>query len=287
MNITIAGAFTHNIIDSLIKLKKHLKVTVYDGPNNCPWNGGRINRNIQIDIKDIEKYNKLDIRVALTFSNPNIDLTNEVGLSLLRDMHRSQLLHGVRNEIILINEDFREYLRLNWEFILKFSITGHDLEAYPDEVLQKEYIKYYKDLEWKYDIIVPKMEHIFQEWFYKNVSVSKYEIMLNDTCRPNCQYYKQHFEEIARLNTIFQDQESAYEYNNILAKSVEECWLPNFDPNNELTSCSTGMDLDQELLNKARKIGYGSFKISGRENEKEDMINEIFKVTRMGISKSL
>lgn len=287
MNLTIAGAFTHNIIPSLIKLKKHLKITVYDGPNNCAWNGGRINRDIYITQTDIEKYNKLDIRVALTFSNPEIDLNNKVGLNLLKQLHASQILHGVRNEIILVQEDFRKYLRLNWEFILKFSITGHTLEAYPDEKLQKEYIKYYQDLEWKYDIIVPKMEHIFQEWFYKNANVSKYEIMLNDTCRPDCQYYKQHFEEIARMNTIFQDQVSAYNYNPNLSKSIEECWLPNFNPDNSLTSCRTGMDLDQELLIKARKIGYRSFKISGRENEKEDILNEIFKVTRMGISKSL
>jgi len=271
MNITIAGAFTHNLIPSLLKLRRLGDVTVYDGPNNCSWNAGRINRDIYISKKDIQKYNKIGVRVALTFSNPNIDLRDKVGLDLLKMLES----RTIQNEIILTSEPFRIFLREFYDFLLKFSITGHDLQAYPNVSKQEEYKKYYKDLESKYDIIVPKMEHVFQEWFYTSINIEKYEIMTNDTCRPDCQFYKQHFEEIARINTIFKNEKSAYEYNKVLAESVEECWLPNFDPNKELTSCSTGMDLDKELIKQAKELGYSRFKISGRENTVQEVLKDL------------
>ena len=42
-------------------------------------------------------------------------------------------------------------------------------------------IKYYKDLETKYDYIVPKFEVVFEPKFYENVDTSKYELLIKDT----------------------------------------------------------------------------------------------------------
>jgi len=277
MKITIAGAFTHNLMPFLLKsslYKKH-DLTVYDGPNNCAWNGGRINRDITITEQDILSYNALKIKVALTFSNPEINLKDPVGNALLKNLESSQNKTGVQNEIILINSKFRKFLRKKYSFILKFSITGHDLLAYPPESIQEKYQKYYDKLEKKYDIVVPKMEHVFQEWFLQNRDLSKYEIMVNDTCRPDCPYYKSHFEEIAKMNLVFKNEKSAYDYNPELSKRVEECWLPNFNPDKELTSCGTGMDFDSSMIKKARKLGYSRFKISGRENKLSDILRDI------------
>jgi hypothetical protein len=280
ISLNIGGAFSHKLLSLILKLNlnKKFNITVYDGVNNCSWNGGRINRNIYISQKDIEKYNKYNIKVAFTFSNPEINLNDKKGLELLNWLNDSQIKYKVQNEIILINENLRMFLRKNYNFILKFSITGHDLLAYPNKELQKEYIKYYKKLENKYDIIVPKMEHIFQDWFINNLNLQKYELMTNDTCRPDCPYYKKHFEEIARLNIIFKNEKSAYDFNPNLSKTIEECWLLNFNPNKELTSCKTGMDFDKEMFKKAIKLGYKNFKISGRENTIKDIENDIRRI---------
>jgi len=279
INLNVGGAFTHPFLSFFVKNKnkfKNIKLTLYDGVNNCAWNGGRINRNIFITQKDIEKYNKLGIAIAFTFSNPNIDLTDKKGLELLEWLNNSQKKYNTQNEIILVNENLRKFLKYKYNFKLKFSITGHDLKAYPNEKQQEEYKFYYKKLKEKYDIVVPKMEHVFQDWFL-NQKLNKYELMLNDTCRPDCPYYKQHFEEIARFNYILRNEKVAYDFNSKLAYAIEECWLPNFDPNKELTSCKTGMDFDEKMLRKALKLGYRNFKISGRENSFEEIKEEIEK----------
>jgi len=276
MYLNIGGAFSHNLIPFILKnkLNKRFNLTLYDGVNNCSWNGGRINRDIYITQEDIEKYNKHHISIAFTFSNPEIDLKDKKGLELLRWLDNSQKKYNIQNEIILINEDLRNFLRQNYNFKLKFSVTGHDLKAYPDKELQKKYLNYYKNLKDKYDIIVPKMEHIVQDWFLDQL-LNQYEIMTNDTCVPDCPYYKRHFEEIARFNIIFKDKKAAYDFNKSLAYNVEECWIPSFDPDNELTSCKTGMDLDKELIKKAKRLGYKKFKVTGRENKLDDLITDI------------
>lgn len=283
IRLNVGGAFTHPFLSFFVRNKKkfkNIKLTLYDGVNNCSWNGGRINRNIFITQKDIEKYNKLGIAIAFTFSNPEINLSDDKGRELLKWLNNSQEKYKVQNEIILINKDLKNYLKLNYNFKLKYSITGHNLKAYPDEKSQKFYKWYYKQLKKNYDIIVPKMEHIFQEWFLDQ-GLDKYELMLNDTCRPDCPYYKQHFEEIARINRIFKNEKVAYDFNPKLAYSIEECWLPNFNPNKELTSCKTGMDFNNEMIKKALKLGYRNFKISGRENSFEEVQEDINKFLKI------
>ena len=96
MNLNIAGAVVHH--DQLIlkipmmKLRnKDVDFTVYDGPNLCKWNGGRINRDITLTPRMVELYNKLGISIALTFSNPVIDLDDKIGNGLLQISHRGIL----------------------------------------------------------------------------------------------------------------------------------------------------------------------------------------------------
>jgi len=278
INLNIGGAFTHPFLPYILKNKnkfKHINLTLYDGVNNCSWNGGRINRNIFITQKDIEKYNKLGISISFTFSNPVIDLTDKKGLQLLEWLDNSQKKYNIQNEITLINENLRNFLRQNYNFRLKFSITGHDLESYPKKDKQLLYKNYYLDLKNKYDLVVPKMEHIFQDWFINQKKLYKYELLINDTCRPGCPYYKQHFEEIAKINRIFKNEKVVYDFNPKLANAIEECWLPDFNPDIELTSCKTGMDFDEKMIEKALFLGYRSFKISGRENTFDRLQNDI------------
>jgi len=265
MNYIVAGAFSKFKEISLFMLKtsfyKRNNVTVYDGINNCPWNGGRINRDIHWKQSQIDFYYKRDISIALTFSNPYIDLTDEVGNALLEKFHKEG------NRIILINDDLRQYIRKNYPlYKLTYSITGMDLEV----PLTNKGLDFYRDLETKYDLIVPKMEHIFDEHF--DVDTPKYEVMLNDSCVHNCPLYKEHFEAIAKQNTLA--EKPWEELGHDLCHKVEECWLPQFDPSIDKHGID-GMDLTIEQVKALIKRGFNHFKISGRELPQDEFFGEL------------
>jgi len=107
MRINLGGAFSkkQQIVPFVIKNKHMLKsfeTVVFDGINNCPWNGGRINRDIQYDNKTIDFYYRHNIGIALTFTNPHIDLKNVIGNKLLEKLHHEG------NYIISINPEQRQ-----------------------------------------------------------------------------------------------------------------------------------------------------------------------------------
>jgi hypothetical protein len=275
IKLNIAGAFTFNwqIFFMKTSLHKKINISLYDGVNNCCWNGGRINRDIHIVSDDIVKYNKMGISVGMAFSNPEIDLNDEVGNQLLEWMDESQKKYNVKNSITLINEDFRRFLIQKYNFELKYSITGHDLNAFPkteEEINGTK--KYYRDLEEKYDIIIPKMEHAFGNYTTDN---SKYELMTNDTCKPNCEFYKEHFEAISLINIKNKNEDSAYDFDIKAARDVEECWLPRFNPNKEIYGERFGMDFNKDMINSAIEKGFLRFKISGRENKFDDIRHDL------------
>jgi hypothetical protein len=284
INLNIAGAVVH--YDEFIKklpilsLKnKNIHFTAYEGPNRCKWNGGRINRGITLTPEIIQRYNKFGVSLSLTFTNPTIDLSDEVGLDLLEQLHISGKKYNIKNKIVLLNEDLRKFLRENYDFTLIYSITGHPSNI----VLSENTLKYYKELETKYDYIVPKFEHVFQKKFYEAVDTSKYELLINDTCKYACPYYKEHFEKIALQNSLSENPWS--EFGHDACKKVEECWLPleKFNPwdgskkDRETHGENLGMNYTTEMIKKALKLGYSCFKLSGRENPTDFILFEIEK----------
>jgi hypothetical protein len=280
MNLNIAGAVVHynTFIKELPVLKllnKNIQFNVYDGPNLCQWNGGRVNRDIQLTKEMIEKYNSYGISVSLTFTNSIIDLNDKIGNELLQLLKYSQEKYNIKNKIVLQNEDLRVYLKNNYNFELIYSITGHPSSV----LLTKDVIQYYIDLENKYDFIVPKFEFVFEPEFYNNINTSKYELLINDTCVYGCPYYYEHFKAIAEQNSNSKDPRK--EFGNQHCSKVEECWLPNFNPDvgsikdRKNYGEKLGMDYNKEMILKAKKLGYNSFKISGRENTSEQIINEV------------
>ncbi len=284
INLNIAGAVVH--YDAFIKqipihklTNKNIAFNVYEGPNLCQWNGGRINRNIKLTEEVIQRYNKFGITISLTFTNPTIDLSDQVGNELLQWLDESQKKYNVKNKIVLVNDELRKYLRDNYDFELIYSITGHPSNTkLTDDALAR-----YKDLETKYDWIVPKFEVVFEPKFYENVDTSKYELLINDTCIYSCPKYYEHFKAIAEQNTISKNpwEELGHEH----CFKVEECWLPKekFNPdigsekNREKYGERLGMDFNRDMIKKAITLGYRSFKISGRENSTEYIMYEVQK----------
>lgn len=257
MRYLIAGAFSKSvpIIKFLGKRKvEEDKIVVYDGINKCRWNGGRINRDIFYKESLINYYYSKGISIALTFSNYKINLDDPVGNELLEKFHKEG------NALIIVNEDLRKYVRKYFpKYDLIYSITGMGVLNIP---LQDSDIAWYKDLESKYDWIVPRFEHIFDSRA-NELDRTKWEVMLNDTCVYGCKYYDAHFKAIADENTA----------NRPYSKEIEECWLPKFDFNKDSKySC---MDIKPENMKKLLDMGVKSFKIIGREMNDEEYYREL------------
>ena len=257
MRYLIAGAFSKSV--PIIKfLTTNLvdtnELVVYDGINKCKWNGGRINRDVYYNDALINYYYSRGIKIALTFSNHNIDLNDEVGNHLLEKFHREG------NALIIVNDNLRKYVRENFpKYDLIFSITGMGHLNIP---LQDSDIQWYKELEHKYDWIVPRFEHIFDPRS-SELDKTKWEVMLNDTCVWGCKHYEAHFKAIADENT----------FGRPYSREVEECWLPKFNPDKD--SKYEEMDIEPPAMKKLKAMGVRSFKITGREMKDDEYYGEL------------
>ena len=257
MRYLIAGAFSKSI--PIIKFLSHKMIdtnqlVVYDGVNKCDWNGGRINRDVFYSDALINYYYSKGVSIALTMSNHKIDLTDPLGNELLEKFHKEG------NALIIVNDDLRAYVREHYpKYDLIYSITGMGLLNIP---LQDSDIAWYKDLESKYDWIVPRFEHIFDPRAVE-LDRTKWEVMLNDTCVWACKYFDEHFKAIANENTA----------RRPYSKEVEECWLPKFNPSKD--SKYDSMDIDSPNMKRLKDMGVKSFKITGREMQDDEYYNEL------------
>lgn len=265
MRFLLAGAFSKSI--PLIKFLgqqsiNSTELVVYDGINKCRWNGGRINRDVFYNDALINYYYNKGVSIALTMSNYKIDLNDKVGNHLLEKFHREG------NALIIVNDDLRKYVRDRFpKYDLIYSITGMGLLNIP---LQDSDIAWYKDLESKYDWIVPRFEHIFDPRA-NELDRTKWEVMLNDTCVYGCKYYDAHFKAIADENTA----------GRPYSKEVEECWLPKFDFNKD--SKHECMDLKSDAMQKLKSVGVKSFKIIGRELSDESYYKELIRFVKRSL----
>ncbi len=285
IHFNIAGAVVHydmltTKLPVLAVRNKNIAFTVYDGPNLCQWNGGRVNRDITLTEDMISRYNQFGIAVSITFTNPTIDLSDSTGNHILEMLDRSGRAHSVRNKIVLINDDLRRYIRDRYDFCLIYSITGH-----PSSVtITPAYLERYQALEEMYDYIVPKFEVVFEPEFYSNITPSKYELLINDTCLYGCPYYYEHFQKIALQNTMSRNPWAELGHDHCF--KIEECWLPKFNPDvgsdvdRRRYGERLGMDYTDTMMQQALNIGYRAFKISGRENPTSLILTEIHKYIR-------
>lgn len=256
--IFLAGGFTKfKVISNALRnipSKKYKDICVFDGCGNLPWNGGRVNLyNEPFNLTKYKYFQSKGIGFYMTFSNDIIDTSNSEGNKILDILNK-----GKNNGVIISDDNFRLYLRENYPNLkICLSITSFKDISVPENI---------KELENNYDLICPRFEMIFNPDFLKVINPKKYKIMLNDTCKYGCKLWRKHFSEISRVNRE----------NNLNIeeqKKIQECWLPNFDPNIE--SEYECMDLSKDAIEKCKKIGYEHFKISGREMTDTDFREEL------------
>lgn len=256
----IAGGFVKfKIITDVIRKispSRYKDIVVFDGVGNLPWNGGRVNiYNEKFSPASLHKYKYFQnkgIGFYMTFTNDIIDTSDKEGNEIL-----SILNSGKNNGVIVSNHEFRDFIRKNYPNLkICLSITSFDSIDVPKNI---------KELEENYDLICPRFEMIFNPDFLKVINPKKYKIMLNDTCVYGCKLWKKHFHAISKYN---RDEIGD-------PHKIQECWLPNFNPDIE-SKCEC-MDLDKDAIEKCKEIGYINFKISGREMSDSDFLDEIHK----------
>ena len=79
LNVLIGGGISmfdklSNFIDTNEDIFEYINLNVYDGLNNCKWNGGRVNRNIFYTEEQIEYYKQKDIGFKLVFTNDIVNI---------------------------------------------------------------------------------------------------------------------------------------------------------------------------------------------------------------------
>jgi hypothetical protein len=272
INVKIGGAVQKYKEILMFNLKNKdlidgLQFTYYDMPNNCVWNGGRVNRTIELTQNIVDTLTRQNFGICLGFTNNVIlDVGDETG-NLLLDMvykNNPNKLHGV----VLMSETLRRYLRKNFpDLKLTYSITGHPTTD------QLNFEGYYKELEEKYDIIVPKYSHLPEVLDLLEdgkLDGSKYEILVNDNCNVTCQFYSEHFAQISHLNTTIK---APWEQDPARAFQIEV--KPKTKPGIVKTANCVQGDIKVHQLQRFYDTGVKHFKISGRDLEVDDFLRQL------------
>jgi hypothetical protein len=265
INVKIGGGVQKYELILMWNLKhktliKDLQVTYYDMPNNCAWNGGRINRTIDLEERMLATFNKFKHGFCLGFTNHVVlDVGDEVGNQLLKMVsdNNPHKLHGV----VLMSETLRRYIRKNYpDLKLTYSITGHPTTD------KLEFEGYYKELEAKYDVIVPKYSHlpkVIELLEAGKLDGSKYEILVNDNCNVTCQFYTEHFAQISHLNGTIKHP---WEDNHEKSYQIEIKPRVKAGPIVKEDNCVQD-DIKINMLQRFYNTGVRHFKISGRDLE--------------------
>jgi hypothetical protein len=251
INILIGGGIgkfdqISQFVEDNTHIFDHIKLSVYDGPNNCKWNGGRINRNCFFKLDHLDFYADHNIDVKLVFTNNIIDLDDPVGNELLQAFHKQG------NGVTLINDKLRSYIRYNYpEYKLTYSITGIDNINVP---MKRSDVDKYKQLERDYDYIVPRAEHNLDPKMLL-LNTNKYELYITEGCCTKCPVWTKHFESISEGNRNIDL------FTNKIAKKYEDCWLERG---------SSEFDFDAHILDENQVMdlyrkGFKYFKLSGRD----------------------
>lgn len=156
--------------------KYDLKLKVYDGLPNSPWNGGRLPLNTKVP-------DNTNVSFALT--NHTVDDFDHAPSHELLTQH-----HKPTNTIIISNLALLDHLKSlypNYKYI--YSITAYDISNGFDG---------YDEIEKKVDWIVPRNEIVdHTEEFYKR-NTQQYILLFSFECS-GCPLYNEHYRVIGEI----------------------------------------------------------------------------------------
>lgn len=223
------------IVQAKIKFRDS-KFNVFDCTHNHPWCGGRENiKELRLTEELLNYYNSKNIGFYITFSNHIIDVNDKLGNQILEMLNQNSL-----NGVIIGNARFNKYVRQNYKNLKTIRSVS--------TITYTTTLETYKKYEDEYDLIVPRVEHILEDWFIEGITnCDKYEILVNDLCYHNCPYSEYHYIIISNKNRLNLDID------------VETCLMKGKYMVRSLIS----KDQFKRLLDK----GFTNFKLAGRSGE--------------------
>jgi len=266
----IAGAFAkHSTIYSFFKehdlFDTYGKIVVYDGIEECVWNGGRLNNPIPYDETIRDLYYDLGWSINLTFTNFLINTKDEKGNFLLEKMHQEG------NGIILVNDDLRRYVRKNYpKYKIYYSITGCGPAKFP---MDDATFNFYKDKLDIFDTLVPRCDNNLDPRL-SDLDKSKLELLVTDTCVLNCPHWEDHFKAYSVLNRRGKEA-TQKDWDNV------ECWVPKDEFKRKTTMERKALGDKYPFYLSTKQIknlidqGFYNFKIQGRESSEEDFLYDL------------
>lgn len=228
---------------------ENLKIaSLFDSFPNAIWNGGRC----KFGKTDIVKFqdtvhlvNSLGIAIRYTFTNC---LIKEEHLS---DNYCNQLMsicNNGMNEVLVNSPILENYLRSNYprfKYILSTTALVRGAKAI-NEVSEK------------YDLVVADYRDVRNLEFLREIkNREKVEILLNESCVIDCQYRRQHYEEISRAQLLLKETDVSKRCMYHDTSKYCEAYV------------SPAM-----LYDVLVPMGFVNFKIRGRESNPEKLINE-------------
>ena len=221
---------------------------IYGAPQGTLWNGGRVKGLTYVDNIAINNWCiENNINCALTFTNSLIEEEH------LDDVFSNKIAKLFENEnnTIIVNSDFLEnYLREKYP---KYNFVSSTTKCITDfEELKKELKKDYKRvvLDYNFNKQLDILEQIEEK--------EKCEILINAVCKPNCEQRKKHYHAISM---------------SVLNKEAPEIIVCNcmFNPFYEALKNKNSLTVD-EIYNIYEPLGFEHFKIEGRTNFYQDVI---------------
>jgi len=226
------------IVQTKIKFRDST-FNVFDCTHNHPWCGGRNNiKELRLTEELLNYYNSKNIGFYITFSNYIIDVNDKLGNQILEMLNQNSL-----NGVIIGNTKFNKYVRQNYKNLKTVrSITT---------ITYTTTLETYKKYEDEYDFIVPRVEHILEDWFIERITnYDKYELLLNDFCYYNCPYYTKHFIITSDKNRLNLDIDA------------ERCLMNGKYEIKDL--------ITKDQFKRLLDTGFTNFKLAGRSKEFSD-----------------
>ena len=256
-NYYIPGFYCHyNVNIGLLKLMyeepqmfyEDIKIgAIFDNFPNCIWNGGSLvfgkNFMAKDQIRIMNEFNSLGIPLRLTMTNPLIEEKD------CYDRYSNYIMENLNNgfnQVIVASPVLEEYIRINYpEYpIIRSIIAAND-----------ENNIYYDDSDKYYMSVLNRKKNNDFEYLNSIKNKNKIEILINETCIPECKKSYEHYKSFAKLQTLKENQEiidtkcdfdKERKYRYKMAKE-----LPSY--------------ISREHIKEIYEpMGFNNFKISGR-----------------------
>ena len=173
------------------------------GSPKCKWTGGRL-AYIDTELTELELHKifsyiqTLGGTPALTFSAINLS-ENDLKDSYCNMIANVAIFYDAT--FIVSSDILAQHLKELGAKIVKSSVIKSNFDLFQNNDPEKE-LKYYNQLLNLYDMIVVRPEfskfHLIHG--YNDIDITKLEIIVNQTCIPNCNYTKEHYLQIQSQN---------------------------------------------------------------------------------------